>query len=78
MTTENNMCACGQPLHYADKKRRMMVEMYNKNFGEYMAKKVGNKTYLVQRHFLALHCPKDIDLVELAPKLGFKEVSEKI
>lgn len=65
-------CACGRELHYTDKANQLMVQKLVDQLGENV--KViytGNgKTYLVQRHFIALHGLKGADL----PKLGFKEI----
>lgn len=67
-------CACGKLLHYNDKYIQRLVEMIVMDMGELISVTVLFKkkyrTFLVQRHYIALHGIKAIEL----PKLGFEEI----
>ena len=63
-------CACGKPLHYTDPNLQKVIEDMVQNLGEYIKVTVENKTYLVQRHYIALHGLKAAEL----PNLGFVEL----
>lgn len=64
------MCACGKPLHYSDPVIQQMVQSYVDKLGENEPVTVGGRTWLVPRHYLALH---GLNAWEL-PALGFEEV----
>ena len=66
----NGNCWCGQPLHYDDKEFEKQVSEVVERFGEYITVEHGEKKYLVQRHYIALHGIKGKDI----SKLGFREV----
>ena len=70
------MCACGKPLHYSNPLLQQLVEQMITEFGENM--KITNvdtgKSYLVPKHFIALHGIKGRELAKLAEQYGFKEV----
>ena len=63
-------CACGQPLHYADLKLRREIEQTIARTGAELLVACGQRTWIVPRHYLALHPTKPIDL----PNLRFPEV----
>jgi len=63
-------CHCGKPLHYSDKKEQKGVQKLVDQLGEFVPVTVGPRTWMVQRHFVALHGIKGKDLADL----GFKEV----
>lgn len=63
-------CHCGQPLHYADPKLKRAVEDLIREYGPYIRLSVGNRSWWVQRHFIALHGVRGVEL----PFLGFQEV----
>jgi len=63
-------CWCGKPLHYKDKKTEKMVQELVDQLGEFVLVTVAGRTFLVQRHFVALHGIEGKDL----SKLGFKEI----
>lgn len=71
------MCACGKPLHYQDRDKRVIVEEMISRLGKETRVSVGNRTWLVPRHFIALHGLIAEELPELAKKHGFKEITEK-
>lgn len=64
-------CACGRRLHYSDPLNKQRVEELIRKNGEFTEiTYLGNgKTYIVQRHYIALHGIKAVDL----PSLGFEE-----
>jgi hypothetical protein len=64
-------CHCGKPLHYSDPEIQRMVETLIRTQGEYLPVTVGERTWLVPRHYIALHGLKAIEL----PFLGFEEVT---
>ena len=64
-------CHCGKPLHYADPVVERMVTALVKQLGEYTPVTVGARTWLVQRHYIALH---GLNAWEL-PTLGFDEIT---
>ncbi|HEY1897031.1 MAG TPA: hypothetical protein VGG62_12190 [Terracidiphilus sp.] len=66
------MCFCGQPLHYADPKMQARVQALVDSLGERMPVKVGGRTWMVPRHYIALHGIKAVEL----PFLGFEEIME--
>jgi hypothetical protein len=74
---KEELCACGRPLHYTDPEVRKVMDVLVKNLGPDIRVTVINPltkqpvTYLVQRHFVALH---GLDGEEVH-KLGFPEVS---
>lgn len=63
-------CHCGLPLHYTDENTRLLVERLVLLHGPDIPVTVGGRTWLVQRHYIALHGIKSRDL----SKLGFPEV----
>lgn len=67
-----DMCHCGRPLHYTDPEVEAAVRKLVAETGEYVIVRVGQngKGYLVQRHYMALHGIRAVDL----PSLGFEEV----
>jgi hypothetical protein len=70
-------CACGKPLHYKDPAQRKKVEALVKELGENIPVNVGSRTWLVPRHFIALHGLKSDELEWLPYKYGFKEVKHE-
>ena len=65
------MCHCGRPLHYTDRVVERMVRTLIEQTGEYVPVAVGGRTWLVQRHYIALHGLKAQEL----PDLGFLEIT---
>jgi hypothetical protein len=58
-------------LHYSDPKVQKIVERLIANNGPDVRVQVGNRAWMVQRHYIALHGIKAREL----PSLGFPEVS---
>jgi hypothetical protein len=67
------LCHCGQPLHYADPAARRAVEKLIELQGECVPITAGERTWLVPRHYIALHGIKAEEL----PTLGFREITEQ-
>ncbi len=67
-TTER--CACGRPLHYSDPRVEALVRDLVARLGPTMPVSTGGRTWLVPRHYIALH---GLNADEL-PRLGFTEV----
>jgi hypothetical protein len=65
------MCACGRPLHYRDPAIQRFVETIVASWGPEVKVTVGYRTWLVQRHYLALH---GLEASEVAT-LGFLEIT---
>ena len=74
---DQEMCACGKPLHYVDREKRRIVDDMISRLGPETRVSVGTRTWLVQRHFIALHGLIAEELPELATKHGFKEVTNE-
>lgn len=64
-------CACGQPLHYNDPNVQKLVERLIAEMGPDVRVQVGDRAWMVQRHYIALHGLKAKELASL----GFAEVS---
>jgi hypothetical protein len=75
--SEETMCACGRPLHYNDSQLQRLVEEIAEREGETIRVTIGCRSWMVQRHYIALHGLKAWEVDEVAQKLGFAEVTEK-
>lgn len=72
MSESSELCHCGQPLHYTDPGIEQTVRQIIAATGsEDIAVTVNGRTWLVQRHYIALHGLKALDL----PGLGFPEIT---
>jgi hypothetical protein len=67
------LCHCGKPLHYTSEIVRAYMEELVKESGTHVPVWAGGRTWLVQRHYIALHGIKAVEL----PSLGFEEVTGK-
>ena len=67
----DQMCACGRPLHYSNPKARAFVADLVARLGPSIRVTVGGRTWLVPRHYIALHGIKAWAL----PSLGFPEAT---
>lgn len=61
-------CACGKPLHYSDQTLQSHMQKLTDELGEFVKILVDGKTYLVQRHYCALHGFKAAEAPELLQK----------
>jgi hypothetical protein len=66
----SKLCHCGQPLHYTDPAAKAWIEEMVAKHGEYVRVIMNDRTWLVQRHYIALHGIKAWEL----PTLGFLEI----
>lgn len=65
-----DLCHCGRPLHYTDPANEAFVRRLVANLGREVPVTVGTRTWLVSRHYIALHGIKAWEL----PSLGFREL----
>ncbi len=72
MSPETQLCHCGRPLHYTNEKIARVATDLVERLGEFMPVTVDGRTWLVQRHYIALH---GITAATL-PLLGFKEITD--
>lgn len=63
------MCPCGKPLHYREPWIQAAIELLNVKLGPEMRVSFDGRTWLVPRHYVALHGVKAEDLIRL-----FREV----
>lgn len=71
---EGRLCHCGKPLHYEDHAAQDIVERFiAAGLSEYVKVPSDDhkRCWLVQRHYIAHHGLKSIDL----PNLGFVEIT---
>lgn len=66
----SEQCHCGQPLHYTDPKVEYLIRAMVKELGPTVPVTVEEHTWLVPRHWIALHGLKAEEL----PTLGFEEI----
>jgi hypothetical protein len=71
---DQELCGCGKPLHYIDRDKRAIIDDLIARLGPNVLVTSGGHTWLVPRHFIALHSLQASELPELAKKYGFKEV----
>ncbi len=50
-----DLCPCGQPLHYSNRRTREFVEDLIADLGPTVRVIIPQGTYLVPRHYIALH-----------------------
>ena len=68
---EDEVCACGRPLHYVNAAHRRWVEEQIRLLGKDVTVRVGARSWMVPRHYIALHGLAAREL----PTLGFPEVT---
>ncbi len=74
---QDEMCACGQQLHYSNPKKREMVEELIAELGPLVEVSISRGQKLrVPRHYVALHGNDPQHYAEVAAKLGFQEVNQ--
>ena len=62
----DELCACGKPLHYSNDTIRRTVQDFIDRLGPEVRIEAANGTFLVQRHYIALHGIMASKLEELA------------
>jgi hypothetical protein len=70
MKATERFCHCGKPLHYTDPAIQASVQKLVDELGESIPVTTRGRTWLVPRHYIALHGLKAGD----AARLGFQEV----
>jgi hypothetical protein len=68
------LCPCGQPLHYSSPFVQGVVEGYVSKQGENIPISTPYGTWLVSRHYIALHGFNTEELPQVAEKYGFQKV----
>lgn len=63
----DDMCYCGQPLHYAQARHRAAMDQIVALKGRYIPVETPDGVFLVCRHYIALHGVRGRDVT----KLGF-------
>lgn len=71
MTDATERCPCGRPLHYGDPAIRRLVDGFVAALGPTLRVTVGGQTWLVARHYIALHGLRGAEVASL----GFPEVT---
>ena len=66
-----DLCPCGQPLHYSNRRTREFVEDLIADLGPTVRVIIPQGTYLVPRHYIALHGLKAWELPALAVHFGW-------
>lgn len=68
------MCCCGLPLHYTDPGVENSVNYVVARQGPFVRVTVNRHTYLVPRHYIALHGLVGKNLDRLAARYGWEQV----
>lgn len=77
MTKSAELCPCGQPLHYRFPDQERAVRRLVEDCGPVIPipDEERSRTFLVPRHFMALHNMDLRKIGELAEQYGFEELS---
>lgn len=67
-------CPCGQPLHYCDAASEAFMKRQVRALGPTVAITTTDGTWMVPRHFLALHPLRPWELPALAEQFGWEAV----
>ena len=67
-------CPCGKPLHYSNISTKLYVEDLIAQLGETQIVTTPDGSWVVPRHYIALHGMTPSGLPALAEKLGFRRV----
>lgn len=69
------LCHCGKALHYTDKAVEKVMHKFVAELGRYVSvvSHIDNKTYKVDRHYIALHGLIGKEL----HNMGFEEVNDE-
>lgn len=65
------MCSCGRLLHYEDPATRTLMDKMVEKFGPLTTVVVGDRSYRVPRHYIALHGLKAWEVPQLAVRFGW-------
>jgi hypothetical protein len=73
-------CGCGKPLHYPETeegcKLKHMIQAFCHTLGKNVKVTTSAGSWMVPRHYIALHGLRAIDLPEIAKLRGFEKVEE--
>ena len=69
------LCPCGSPLHYGSAETQRLMERIVAEKGERIEVTVEDTTWLVPRHYIALHGLLGSDLPSLEGTFGIERVS---
>lgn len=76
--TPTTKCVCGLPLHYTKDeegcKLHTMVEAFVHRLGPDTPVTTPSGTWMVPRHYIALHGIRGSTLAEIAAQYGFKKI----
>jgi len=71
---DHGMCDCGEPLHYiTDASRRIMEELV-REYGETVKVSTDTGSWMVPRHWIALHGIASWELPSLAEKYRWERL----
>jgi hypothetical protein len=71
----NELCACGEPLHYRNPRFQALIESLVAQLGpDIRVTLPGGRSWMVPRHYIALHGVGNGELAYLAAKYGWEEV----
>ncbi len=59
-------CACGKPLHYRNSELKRIIEELSSRLGQEVEVCIGDRRFMVQRHYIALHGLNGPDVESLA------------
>jgi len=72
----DGMCACGLPLHYSSPDVQFEVEQFFPNDNQTIVIRTPQARYIAQRHYIALHGLREIDLERLADAGVIERITE--
>lgn len=76
MADKDELCACGKPLHYQDADNERRMKEFVAKLGRFIpVNGPDGKSYLVDRHYIALHGIRAYELPLLAKRFGWKVIS---
>ncbi len=77
MRSGADLCACGEPLHYATEQSRRFMDRLVAEHGPFVKIAIHGtvpRAFMVPRHFIALHGVKGSEIPALAARHGWEEV----
>lgn len=72
-SVSDELCSCGRPLHYTSPTIEAVMRDYVRDLGPTIPVEVVEGTFLVPRHYVALHGIKAEDVAQLAAHYGWAE-----
>lgn len=71
---KDELCSCGEPLHYTNTHHRELVQELVNRLGSDILVRAPSGSYMVPRHYIALHGLKSVRLSELAARYGWRRI----